>query len=239
MFWEKISQPLTNKNSLRFTNKLCKKFQVLATFTGDIPAMKLPNKNNPVIAQFCAAGKLINEWRDTLSYGAYAGYVAYHLAHEGGDKLIGSISLVDPIMYREFIRGYLWRYLPERAYVGGFLNSPNRKLCSVSANAFSCMLGIANEFILQHPYTHHIAALVGMTVCTLFAGSPSEVYKSYRDVMWDYPRKKGDGGTTQTQKLLDGIKDVARQIVGTRAPVPDPTPARVRLPEPAMFKAML
>jgi hypothetical protein len=60
---------------------------------------------------------------------------------------------------------------------------------------------------------------------------PKDWHSAYEHPMFDYPRKKDDGGTTETKKIVDGFKKLAdkiRRAIPTSAPSPGFVPVPIR-----------
>ncbi|MGB4101847.1 MAG: hypothetical protein WBK91_08090 [Alphaproteobacteria bacterium] len=150
--------------------------------------------------QFRAAGKLINEWRDTLSYGAL-----------GAAAAVGWIDphdLLKALSGRELFRAASWLLNSEPVYVGA-RTGVNKTQLGNSVNTMSFLI-LAGASMLNENGGEAALYVGASTGCLIASGGPRAVWESYRDVMWDYPRKKNDGGTNQTQKLKDGIADLIK-----------------------------
>jgi hypothetical protein len=193
--------------------------------------MRFDYDNKSIIEKFAAAAILANEWRDTLSYTALA---------VGGIELIqyNKNLAAAPLMIaslREASRATLWRCSNEKRLVDD--RSPvidKRVLVSAATATGFSLVTMANlasptQGLLNGPLVDFVNMAIA-SMCLLVAGGPRGALESYTKVMWDYPRKKGGGGTTQTQRLKDGFSKLAGQIAGGFGGMaPQPT-ARKALP---------
>ena len=184
--------------------------------------MTSPSSPNPLIAQFRAAGRLINEWRDTLSYGAL-----------GAATAAGWISLDHALIassLRETHRAMGWLLSKTPIHVGSKPRVSNARLGN-AANVVVFLTIVGNLLwsgdVVSVALSGGVAA-IGATPLVL-SGGPKAVLAAYREVMWDYPRKKDDGGMTQTQKLKDGGKELLQELVDQVTPAPTPVPVPVRM----------
>jgi len=171
--------------------------------------------NEPIVQQFRAAARLINEWRDTLSYGTLSiiGLDDLIVNHQYDQNLLWLVST------REVARAYAWGFGHERSLVGVSARTQNKDQLCYSSTSVSMMVVITNFILL--PGQRDLLGLIvaaGATFAMIYYGfkahGPIEVFKAYKDVMWDYPRKSGGGGTTQTQRLMDGFSSFGRQFAG-------------------------
>jgi hypothetical protein len=178
------------------------------------------NKEHPAIKKFIEVGRLVNEWRDTLSYGVLTIATVWDLAHGGktADYLHVAVT-------REVVRGLCWSFSKEQLPVGGFNDPIDNQKFSRSAFAGFWVLGSVQD-ILNNGYPAATMGFILSTLCVSSAGGLQEVGASY-NTMWDWPRKKNGGGTTQTQKLKDGIRNLAGTIgkkIGGLTPQPATVP---------------
>jgi len=150
-----------------------------------------------ILKQFKAAARLVNEWRDTLSYAALGAYAASDFMSGGN---VDMSSYVGAVGCREFLRQLNWALSSERRLVGDTSAPINRNQFVLAAGAVSLFVFSAVEFLDQNTGMGAFY-LVGAIAETYFAGGPQKIAEAY-DTMWDYPRTKGGGGTTQTQRLL-------------------------------------
>ncbi|MGB4101846.1 MAG: hypothetical protein WBK91_08085 [Alphaproteobacteria bacterium] len=173
---------------------------------------------NPIITQFRAAGKLINEWRDTLSLGVLGAAISA--------GVVNPDIAVSIFVGREACRAMSWRHHKEPLYVGAKTHFDNLHLAH-SANVVT-LAALAGAATLNGDFAFAGAMLVPNAVSLMKVGGCRAVLDAYGKVMWDYPRKKDDGGTTQTQKLKDGGKELLQQLVDQVTPAPTPVPVPVR-----------
>jgi hypothetical protein len=178
----------------------------------------MSNKNNLLIEQFRAAGRLVNEWRDTLYYAANVAF-ATKLAMMGRMEP-AFFCMVGLGVVREIIRKTAWEKSrrPE-VLVGVNQSLPDPKKLSNDAGIVSNALLTAYFLGLEIAGVRHTAipVCIGFAVALTYmryrqSQGLQSVAKSYRDIMWDYPRKRSGGGTSQTQKLKDGFNNLAKQI---------------------------
>jgi hypothetical protein len=179
--------------------------------------MRLPDTNKPIIREFCAAARLANEWRDTISYTLLTGVAIADLIQnrQVNPEVFGVVGM------RELVRSVTWFYANEQRFVddkSAPINNVKFALAAFVGETSGVLLDNLYRSFQQEPHIIGIAwDLFAMTVGMLVAGGPRGVLKAYTDIMWDYPRKKGGGGTTQTQKLKDGFSKWAAGF-GNRAP---------------------
>ena len=173
----------------------------------------MPIFDNPALQQFRAAGRLVNEWRDTLSYTVLmACILADSLHHKKIDP-----ELVYIMNFREFVRAAWW-YLGKQKLVVGQKTPYNKIRLAAAAAVVSNFFELAQIFFeaandpstIGHPRPclHILVIMFTTPVFLNWSGNLRQIFDSYRDVMWDYPRKKGGGGTTQTQKFKDGVSEL-------------------------------
>ena len=178
--------------------------------------------------------RLANEWRDTLFYTAFA--VGLGLAVINGKGNLAIFSLTAP-MEREILRSVFWGFRPEYR-TAGYSATPvdPRKNCNAAAVVGGFCLFI--EVALFDTFNgtslgDAMVALMGVmqsAIGTLglrrLNGRLQDIpnlYLNKKTGMWDWPRKRGGGGTTQTQKLKDGFMNLGRKLV---AALPMPRPAQ-------------
>lgn len=178
--------------------------------------MSEPNHTTSIIDQFRAAGRLVNEWRDTLFYSA--------LITESTKIAINTNPLAGLQAFtffgamREVGRSLAWRSANPMVIAGYGVKYQNTKQL-FSAAAFGATVfmsyplsllfsSINQGHNLSHKeYIGFIVAevLIQNGVSYFKAGGLGNIYRAYKDIMWDYPRKNGGGGMTQTQKLIYSI----------------------------------
>jgi hypothetical protein len=188
------------------------------------------NQPNPILAQFRAAARLANEWRDTITYTAGTVVAAYETMKTG--SATGTLVCM---WARETSRFLAWRFgNDEKQIVGAKTIRKDKNKLSTAALAGAWAILLSENLLRQATGIGHLDLLAGsdamfLTFITGIAGGPREVLKAYAETMWDYPREKGGGGTTQTQKLHDGLSDMIQSIVGGLAPQPVAINARETL----------
>jgi hypothetical protein len=186
----------------------------------------------PIINQFRAAHRLANEWRDTLFYGGLA-IAATEAA------MIGNIEHLNTIGFtaanRELLRSVSWMKdgVTGQHQYAGFSQKPiNWGRNSISAGIMMLSIFCVNDNLLKYdpslfnrvyqlPFILYAAFMLKNRV----DGRVREIPKYYFDPqigMWDWPRKNGGGGTTQTQKLVDGFKQIGRNLAGLIPKPPRP-----------------
>lgn len=178
------------------------------------------------------AVKLANEWRDTLFYSS--GLLLYSSAS------INAGHLVDPNLFtflwpvsRECARNIFWNFNPEHHVFSGFEQKKIDSELMTSSSCFAlCAASLSMGFvsILSNNIVGYIGAGGTLPVCALSlhsSGGIKNVFKAYTETMWDYPRKKGGGGTTQTEKLKSWVQTTVGSLVF--GPVANPTRSALRM----------
>jgi hypothetical protein len=192
--------------------------------------MSISDKGPFIIDQFRAAGRLVNEWRDTIFYAGLAMAFGVHAA-----KPINLIALAGA---RELIRSYAWKWKGQSFRIVGEQSVGFDKQSLVDSALSVAVSSIVPDMFLSPKHgiptdpiliaMTTVFAAAGGTLCA-GAGGPVQVFRNYRDIMWDCPRKNGGNGPTQTEKFKDGIKSLfarAKEAFGNLAPhaphVPNP-----------------
>lgn len=184
------------------------------------------NNKNLLLEQFRACGRLLNEWRDTAFYTAGAALAA---ATWDGTMASAANNAAEFFLMaggREVVRSFAWgRAGPHHtALVGGDLGegNPSPQQCYYSAGIAANSLNlVAGGVFGGLPTVAFIAGFVFVGT-TVSGQSPRQAWreiggwrgfmKTYR-YMWDYPRNKGGGGgTTQTQRFVDGLKGLVHGV---------------------------
>jgi hypothetical protein len=190
--------------------------------------------DTPILRQFRVAGKLINEHRDTLFY------MGLTVAAGVGFLQTGAIddNILKASVLRECLRGISWLCWKEPLLAGASSKPMNNwRLSQASlavANGLLIFQALTNAAASHSSFSYLINNSLNIsgdmaigTLATMFAGGPRGIIKAYR-YMWDYPRKKGGGGTTQTQRVKDAFSNLGRDIVrGLAGLTRQPVPARV------------
>lgn len=173
------------------------------------------------------AVKLANEWRDTLGLSATFALTA---ACFSNDKvLFGTIGIWS---LREQMRMFTWLLGNKFITAGTKQREPNARTNgyaalfvanSLSMSAVAATLYKAQQatnvvdqaqFLQDNSIIIAIAPVFAMNITMgMMVTGPKKSLQLYRDLLWDYPRKKDDGGTTQTEKLIQGI---AQSLSGTK-----------------------
>lgn len=176
-------------------------------------------KNNLIVNQFRAAGRLVNEWRDTLTYAAVASYAAYNVLHSGhpGAALPNVLhKVMEFSFWREAGRSYSWSGANEHRVVGDvFVPLDHQKL--VNAARAACFVANGIEWATSGTFGMAVNVFFTGAFCAL-AGGPREVVEAYIETMWDWPRKKGGRGPTQTEKLKAGFSELGQIAVPVLQP---------------------
>lgn len=185
--------------------------------------------DKPILREFVAAGRLVNEWRDTLSYGVglviCAGYIKSTGDWGGVPVALGGAAL------REYTRALSWMVSREPRMAGydgppdhnaAYMNSANGVGHVLSA-AVSALIAVIDTSLDGGvlPEVVRWSFLQTSLLCSGFSLSPfhrvggmGAVARNYARYMWDYPRKKGGGGTTQTQCFVNGVKRLVGRTSG-------------------------
>ena len=177
-------------------------------------------KTNPLIEQFKAAGRLANEWRDTLTYGALlTGAVAN--AYFGNP--VPSDKIFSCVVLRETVRSASWHMSGDTCLAGeGDGKSRPRSQCVLAAASVACGLG-AISLGTQLPFMPEVGVFMALCMGSHLlygrrAGGGKEVLATY-EYMWDWPRKKGGGG--QTERFKEGVRGLIEKLTPARqAPSP-------------------
>lgn len=172
-------------------------------------------KIKPIIENFIAAGRLINEWRDTLCYGASTVVAVYFYAQGVPLGLsVGFMGLMG--LQRELLRSCFWLRTDEEQFVGQArpINNNQMKWASTAGSCAHCtMAGFAvTAYCVGNPslmssstQTCLIGAATLLTSLSRYRykfGPVKGILADYKNVMFDYPRKR-DGGTSQTQQIVN------------------------------------
>lgn len=189
--------------------------------------------DKPILREFAAAARLVNELRDTISYSMLVGYSAYDGCIHNALSGIGTFAAV--AMGRELFRAASWSTTVDVSAARRIRSTGNRWLCMLSALSvglsvlYPLYLVKAGTKTMQDALAHPekdspvfiaslltFGALAGASVGMMMAreaGGYKQILRNYRDVMWDYPRKKGgdDGDNTQTAKLAEWFGKFAKR----------------------------
>ncbi len=189
----------------------------------------------PIINQFRAAGRLINEWRDTLLYTGLGALAVNNVVNDAGVSLRNVMLAASA---RELIRGVSWSNSMNKQIAGLSNKQSNRRVNHYTSLFMSTTIVLGESFLPPSPVPFSMHAAAGLWALFLaggikaFDGKLKDMPRYYFDKdigMWDWPRKRGgDGGTTQTQKMLDGFRDMGSAIGRTLAPKPAFAPVAVR-----------
>lgn len=173
-------------------------------------------KNQDLLTQFRACGKLLNYWRDTLGYASLVAVETVVAIKTGQPFQLTEIPLW--LGVRELGRYAAWQFGKNSLAVGhaGTAQHPDRLAHHALTVAMS---GMAVKFIstafgqatLQDP-SNSLSLVAG----TAFGAVASLLYargdglkniiQAYDNVMWDYPRKSIGGGSNQK---LPGARQLA------------------------------
>lgn len=188
------------------------------------------NSSPDIFGQFRAAGRLINEWRDTLFYTGVATLAGMDIAN-GGDGIEEFLRIGD---LRELTRFASWMISsrrPDPRLVGD-------RTAPIDYNKFVfASFALAKSFQLLkfthnsikagsfHPGLSEGFALLLGAYAFREAGGIQGIRDAYK-IMWDYPRKKDGGGTSQTQKFKEGFQKMGQRLIEVMVPTPAPNPTR-------------
>jgi hypothetical protein len=181
--------------------------------------MKKKIENNFALAAFLATCRLINERRDTLSYSLITASVISEFLSGNSIGAIERFAMF--VALREgVLRGMKWSRYPEeeRVLAGGAAPTvdyrANAAAALVVGGPFFAIVGSMGA--KQNPSLMLLgAACVVMGTVQLRKHGRGvrdipDLYFNDANGMWDWPSRQG--GTTQTQKLMDGFKDLGRKI---------------------------
>ncbi|MFA6279473.1 MAG: hypothetical protein WC612_01590 [Bdellovibrionales bacterium] len=177
-------------------------------------------KTPPLIEQFKAAGRLANEWRDTLTYGALLTGAVVN-AYYGNP--ISPLNFVALAIAREVGRAASWYCFPDTCLAGnGGEKRRSTMQCVFAAGTLFSGLCVALNLspALRSPIDGYSVALSLVTCLTdcYIAGGSKEVLATY-EYMWDWPRKRGGGG--QTERFKEGVRGLTLKLTPARqAPSP-------------------
>lgn len=196
----------------------------------------------PIVREFFAAGRLANEWRDTILYASLAALAVSELIQNKTVDVnllnIGKVDIFQMASLREIGRMASWGMSAPQKLVGDHsagIDCQRLKLSSAIGALGAYLLSEmtkfhgVNEAHSAIPMTIVLMGASGILVST----SPANVWKAYKNIMWDWPRKNGGGGTTETQRLKDGFKKWAVETaegIGELLPQPKRKTAVIRLP---------
>lgn len=173
----------------------------------------------PIIELFRDAGRLANEWRDTLFYGIVAaGTVVNACLGNPLPENFVPLAVTSLATSRELARAISWRLCPVKSFAG----TPLTETKSID----KCRLAAAVSFAVA-------AGCFASAYCYALAPNPSSLlpmipflYKARQGVIkiggiketietfnyiWDWPRKK-DGGEGQTEKFKNGVHTCGKKL---------------------------
>ncbi|MER2519693.1 MAG: hypothetical protein ABTQ34_03275 [Bdellovibrionales bacterium] len=168
--------------------------------------------DKPIFREFAAAGRLVNEWRDTLYYSgavAFAGRAAYPQIGFSGAAVVAGTA----VAVREVLRAKMWHVEEKRMSEFNDMNSLyHEEIYSLRKRSALCigtvMLGALGP-CLGFP-VHG-----GLAIAACIFLTPSGGLRTIRDMyvgrpnfpgMWDYPRHDPTRGPTQTSKIKQWLK---------------------------------
>lgn len=146
-----------------------------------------------------AAFRLVNEWRDTIFY-TIALAVVLSGAFSAGHAVGWFLTMCS---LREVSRAVAWTF--SDAVLVGESRIDDRLMYAASTVIGNSAIAVVMFADLTTFQT--VLGLINATIAAVRlheAGGARTIAVSYRDVMWDFPRKQGGGG--QTKKLTDSLK---------------------------------
>jgi len=173
-------------------------------------------KQKPILEAFKSAGRLANEWRDTLFYTSLLGAGIANQVLEWG---LPSFLLTEGPFIRESIRVSAWSNAgrtPCKRHELAALFFQNLSLAAFALTppTNAAQIGIGLAFFAA-----------GTTMASLGGLTPKGAYKLYEDLLFDYPRKvlppqdrEGHKLKVKAQDFWAGIKEKLKTI----APAPEP-----------------
>jgi len=184
-------------------------------------------------ATYCLA----KEWRDSLSYTALAAY-AGHGVLQNHPEIIGHALVAGAA--REAIRFIAWQR-PMPQFVGDLHKLDANKYVATAAVSTLGLWFLQDKFCAV---VHHTVLVNPMSFPPMILGAwaVGVLYKQgsgLRDIpnhyfnhevgMWDWPRRNGGRGPTQTQKLKESLSVLGRSLTNRLAPRPVVDVARVQM----------
>ena len=181
----------------------------------------MPKPSNPIPALL----RLGNEWRDTASYLVFTAYTAQQVS-KADNICVPLTTALTTVYAREAIRCFAWSIHDDLQYAGHQTQRVNSTQFMAAAATITCA-SIATRAILGNiggPATHANfpeaipLTLAGTALFLCLAHGPAAIAKAY-GTMWDWPRQKGGGGITQTQRLKTACAKLLRKNRGGLSPV--------------------
>src|SRR5262245_25661148 len=131
--------------------------------------------------------RLLNENRDSISYTGYGAWVLFSDAP--------AITQIRDFLFaaagREILRGVCWFLDPQPRIAGTQMNPINAYQCFIASLAVSGLLGMTailsmQAFLGKMAYiTPTGTGIITALIICKEAGGPRNMYRLYRDVMWD------------------------------------------------------
>jgi len=172
-------------------------------------------KQKPILEAFKSAGRLANEWRDTLFYTSLLGAGIANQVLEWGPspEVFFAAAAI-----RENIRYHNWKD-------GVATNASHFRACSFFFNAATMGYLLAPPSSLGGASLFSIWFMLDLTLAKKVGLTPKVAYKLYEDLLFDYPRKvlppqdrEGHKLKVKAQDFWAGIKGKLKNL----APAPEP-----------------
>ena len=162
--------------------------------------------------------RLANEWRDSIFYTMLAAGAGELLSSGHAiavlPLILGSASL------REVARSLTWHYFPPKRLVGDKSavvdHVKNASAAYTVANSVAAVGFVQPTLLLFGAAGYAVLRSKGAGLRDIPA-----LYFNKKTGMWDWPRKQGGGGQTQTQKLKDAVSGFGKSLaIGAPRPAP-------------------
>ena len=187
--------------------------------------MGMYKNKKPIVTAFRNAGKLCNEWRDTLFY---TGVVGVGIA----DKFYGWGIPMHTIIFsgflRENARAIMWS---EPAPLGNYKHTQSAQLSFSGLGTATFGVYVSNHLNalpMMLPVFMCYAIIAGRAY--LLRGGIKNIINDYKDTLFDYPRKKE--GPTITRRIKQKLSDMssdAKNGLGELLPQPGLVPIPIRI----------
>ena len=201
------------------------------------------NNNAPILDQFRAAGRLINEWRDSLTYCVAAPVIGALLSSCDVPATKLALGFTAVVAVREgVVRAGNW-YARHKSHTANQAQTDAKPICfalsALSIGLTASAAGVAALAAKSHASSALIGSagiLVAATIPAYKAGGLRSILNAYK-TMWNYTADKdgrGPGGGKKSKDWLeDAQRDMAETMFAPFQPRPRPVPIPVRNPDRA------
>ena len=188
--------------------------------------------------------KLLNDWRDSAYYSCAAA-TSITVGIASGLVELAILAGASCIFMRESLRTAAWfndvelqlavagkKINTSKACVSaGAVTAAAGALVYIPTISFSAVSLISGTEVNVANLTRAIIEMCLYSTASYAvgqkAGGPKAIYKLYKDLLFDYPRKKGGGGNTETQRLKNTFKVAGGYVADLIRPAPAPVPIPV------------